>query len=325
MPGMAIRSFPVRVCIGESLFRPSVLPKHQPFQEFGLARAKGRLKVISHSPRRKYSKQAMKSFLASCALSALLPLSAAAQNLSDVVEARLLPGWRMENGRHMAALQLTLAPGWKTYWRAPGDAGIPPEFDWSGSANIRAAVTHWPTPGIFDQNGMRSVGYVGELTLPIEFAPARAGAPMTAQGQIVMGVCEEICIPVNLQVTAELPTGSGAGTGAIRAALADRPASAESAGVGRVVCSVEPIADGLRLTVTAELPRLPGTEQAVIEFADPTIWISEAVTSRSGGRLTAVADLVPPDAAPFAMARDGVRVTVLGSGKAVDIKGCTAS
>ncbi len=267
----------------------------------------------------------MRNVLKICALAALLPLPAPAQNLGDVVEARLLPGWRMDNGQHMAALQLTLAPGWKTYWRAPGDAGIPPEFDWSGSANIRAAVPHWPTPGIFDQNGMRSVGYTGVLTLPIEFAPRRPGAPMTAQGRIVMGVCEDICVPVNLQVTAELPMGTGAGAGAIQAALADRPVSAATAGVGRVVCTVEPISDGLRLTVTVDLPRLPGTEQAVIEFADPAVWISEAKTSRSGDRLRAVADMVPPEAAPFAMARDGVRVTVLSAGHAVDIRGCKAS
>ncbi len=259
-----------------------------------------------------------------CALAMLAPLSAAAQNLGEVVDAQLLPGWRMENGRHMAALRLTLAPGWKTYWRAPGDAGIPPQFDWSGSRNVRGAIAHWPTPGVFHQNGMRSVGYRDELTLPIEFAPATPGRPMTAEGRIVIGVCEDICIPVNMQVTAELPAGTGAGEGLIRAALADRPVSASDAGVGRVTCRVEPISDGLRLTVVAELPRLPGAEESVIEFADPAVWISEASTSRAGGVLTAVAELVPPQAAPFAMARDGVRLTVLGDGHAVDIQGCKA-
>ncbi|MEM0948776.1 MAG: protein-disulfide reductase DsbD domain-containing protein [Pseudomonadota bacterium] len=260
-----------------------------------------------------------------CALAVLLPLSAHAQSLDDVVDAQLLPGWRMENGRHMAALRLTLAPGWKTYWRAPGDAGIPPQFDWSGSANIRGAVPHWPTPSVFDQNGMRSVGYKNELTLPIEFAPQTPGKPMTATGRIVLGVCEDICIPVNLVVGAELPMEVGAGAGAIRDALGDRPISASKAGVGRVVCQVEPISDGLRVSVSAEMPRLPGLEQAVIEFSDPAVWVSEAQTSRDGSRLVAVVDMVPPEAAPFAMARDGVRLTVLGDGRAVDIQGCTAS
>ena len=139
---------------------------------------------------------------------------------------------------------------------------------------------------------------------------------MTAEGRIVMGVCEDICIPVNLAVRAELPMGQGVGEGAIRQALANRPDTAANAGVGRVECRVEPISDGLRVSISIEMPRLPGTEQAVIEFSDPAVWVSEAETTRSGGQLVAVADMVPPNAAPFAMARDGVRVTVLGGGHA---------
>ncbi len=267
----------------------------------------------------------MRRLLKMLMLALLLPSSAATQDLSDIVEGGLLPGWRMENGRHMAALRLTLAPGWKTYWRAPGDAGIPPHFDWTGSENVRMAKPHWPVPAVFWQNGMRSVGYEGEVTLPLEFVPDQPGQPMVVRGQAIVGVCEDICIPVTLRITADLPlSGEGAGTGAIRNALARRPMSAGEAGVGRVVCRAEPIADGLRLTVTVEMPRIGAEEQAVVEFTDQRVWISDAETRRTGNRLTAVAEMVPPEAQPFAMARDGVRLTVISGSRAVDIRGCAA-
>ena len=248
---------------------------------------------------------------------------ASAQMLDDVVDGRLLTGWRMEDGRHMAAIELRLAPGWKTYWRAPGDAGIPPRFDWSGSRNLSGMEAHFPVPDVFWQNGLRSIGYEDTLVLPIELAPKRANEAIQLNGTFQIGVCEEICIPVSLQFEAELPPRAGSGGDAIRAALADRPLTAAEAGVGRVICGVEPIADGVRVTVSVEMPRMASSEEIVVEFQDPEVWIAEAETVRDGGRVTAVTEMVPPNAQPFAMARDGVRITVLGGGRAVDISGCT--
>ena len=87
---------------------------------------------------------------------ALLAAPALATTQDDVLSAQLRPGWQMENGGHMAAVELQLAPGWKTYWRSPGDAGIPPTFDWSGSDNVRSVRIHWPAPLVFDANGMQT-------------------------------------------------------------------------------------------------------------------------------------------------------------------------
>jgi DsbC/DsbD-like thiol-disulfide interchange protein len=77
----------------------------------------------------------------------------------------------MENGGHMAAVELQLAPGWKTYWRSPGDAGIPPSFDWSGSENVKSVRLHWPAPEVFEANGMQTIGYHERLVLPVEITP----------------------------------------------------------------------------------------------------------------------------------------------------------
>lgn len=254
---------------------------------------------------------------------ALLPVAGAAlaQMPRDMVQAEMLPGWRDEGGAHVAALRLTLAPGWKTYWRAPGDAGIPPLFDWTGSENLSDVVISWPVPEVFHLNGMRSVGYSDIVTIPLTFRAADASAPIAVEGRIDIGVCEEICVPVSLAVEAQLPAG-GAADPRIVAALSDRPMTGDEAGVRSIDCAVEPISDGLRLTATVEMPRIGPSEAAVVEVAGQAIWVSEPEVSRSGDRLRTVADLVPPEAAPFALARDSLRFTIIADGLAVDIQGC---
>lgn len=252
-----------------------------------------------------------------------MTMAAPGQTFDDLVQAEVLPGWR-EGDSHMAAVRLSLAPGWKTYWRAPGDAGIPPRFDWGGTQNVSGVAIHWPIPIVFHENGYRSVGYDGDVTIPLQFVVPDAGAPVSLNARLEIGICEDVCVPVTLNLQGLLAPATGAGTAEIQGALADRPMTAREARVGDVVCKTEPISDGLRLSLAIDMPRLAESEEMVVELADPGIWVSEPKTARSGDQMTAVAELVPPEAKPFAMARQDVRITVLGGGRAVDIRGCTA-
>lgn len=256
-------------------------------------------------------------------LLALLACPATAMTQDDILQATLLPGWRMEGGHHMAGLSLALAPGWKTYWRSPGEAGIPPVFNWSGSQNVKAVHVHWPSPIAFHTNGMLTVGYKGGVVLPLEVVPEDPTQPVHLQARVDMGICKEICMPALVSLEADLPA-SGAEDRAIQAALIDRPETAGQAGLGRIACDIAPIADGLRLTATLVLPARGGEETVVFEAADASIWIGEAATQRQGGTLTSVADLVGSSGAPFALDRSGLRLTVLGHGRAVEIEGCPA-
>lgn len=241
-------------------------------------------------------------------------------DVAQVVQAAVLPGWQLKDGHRMAALRLTLAPGWHTYWRAPGDAGIPPSFDWSDSANLKAVKIHWPVPQMFDLGGMRSIGYENTLVLPLELTPKAAGTSIALHGKVALGVCHDICLPATLEVSAEL-SGRGAKDPAIARALAAGPESAARAGLTRAVCTVAPSSDGLRLTARLTLPPLGGSELAVIELPDPNVWISEAATTRKGRELTATADIVPPSQ-PFVLDRSALTITVLGQGRAVELHGC---
>lgn len=267
----------------------------------------------------------MKSFLPLALLSCLAgPVSAQGVTQSDIVEGTFREGWRMETGSRMTALHLRLAPEWKTYWRAPGDAGIPPSFDWAGSKNVKSVRFHWPTPDVFHTNGMQSVGYHDELVLPIEVIAKDPSRPVHLQARVDLGVCKDICVPATLDLTIDL-LGKGYADAVISAALRARPATAHEAGLTQIACTVEPIRDGLRLTAEVRLPPQGTNEVVVVEPGVPGVWVSEAQVNRVGDKMVAVVDMVPPSGAPFALDRRGVTVTVLGtSGRGVEISGCPA-
>ena len=255
---------------------------------------------------------------------AVAPGPAAAWSVDEVVEARILPGWRTAQGTHMAALKLTLAEGWKTYWRAPGENGVPPRFDWTGSENLVSVRMHWPRPTVFDDDGLRTIGFARELVLPMEVTLADDGAAARVMARIDLGVCETVCVPVTLHVDAPLPAVGAGGDGRIGAALAAVPEPAAAAGLTGAHCAIAPIADGLRLTATLDMPPLGGAEVTVIELADPAVWVSEASSRRDGNRLTAQADLMAMDGGAVMLERAALRITVLAEGRAVELTGCAA-
>jgi DsbC/DsbD-like thiol-disulfide interchange protein len=229
----------------------------------------------------------------------------------------------MENGGRMAAVELQLAPGWKTYWRSPGDAGIPPTFDWSGSENVKSVHIHWPAPRVFEANGMQTIGYHERLVLPVEVTPEDPSRPVRLSVEMSLGVCDEICMPAFVDLTADLAS-PGAADGAIQAALRSGAIAAGDAGVSAVSCRVDPIVDGLRLTARVRLPDPGHPEVVAFETGDRTIWVAEAITQREGGELVSMTELVPPDGAPFALDRSGITLTILAAGGAVEVKGCPA-
>lgn len=257
--------------------------------------------------------------LAVMALSATLP--ARAQSLGDILEAELLPGWQTESGAHMAAIRLTLASGWKTYWRSPGDAGIPPEISWTGSENLRGVKLLWPTPEVFHFNGMQSIGYSHEVVLPIEILPRDAARPVHLETAMDLGVCRDICVPARVQLASTL-SGKGKPDPAIRRALGAQPINARSLGLSATRCRLMPSGRGMKLAVDLTMPPMGADEVVVIETTDGNTWVSEARSHRQGKVLSAEADIASLDGRPLSFDRSTLRVTVLAGGKAAEASGC---
>jgi len=111
----------------------------------------------------------------------------------------------------LGGVALQLQPGWKTYWRSPGDSGVPPRFDFSKSDNVEAVTVLWPAPTKFDDGaGGHSLGYHDQIVLPLRIVTKNADKPVTLRADISYAVCEKICIPVDAR--AELAFTSVAST-----------------------------------------------------------------------------------------------------------------
>jgi DsbC/DsbD-like thiol-disulfide interchange protein len=99
------------------------------------------------------------------------------------------------------ALEIDLQPGWKTYWRDPGDAGVPPQVDVSKSANIASAAMRFPAPERFDEGFSKWAGYKHPVAFPIALTLKSPGEPATIEADVFLGICETICIPVQAKFT----------------------------------------------------------------------------------------------------------------------------
>ncbi|MCX8508889.1 MAG: hypothetical protein ORN49_08445, partial [Rhodobacteraceae bacterium] len=165
--------------------------------------------------------------------------------------------------------------------------------------------------------------YPDSLVLPIEFIPAKTGAPVSVTLKADIGVCEEICVPASFSLTADLPT-PGQPDPVIRAALASGPTDGHSLGLARPRCTVEPIRDGLRLHADIALPDAAKGDFAVIETADPGIWISPVEVQAGNGHLVQTSDMVPPAAKPFMLDRSSLRMTLFTArGDVIELTGCS--
>ena len=131
---------------------------------------------------------------------------------------------------YLAGVEITLAEGWKTYWRTPGDAGVPPQFDWAGSANLATIKVGYPAPRRMQEPGAETIGYTSAVIFPVEVVPHDPAKPVDLELKLEFGVCREICIPAEAKLSLALPPSQlvGDASPALLAALERVPRSPAS-------------------------------------------------------------------------------------------------
>lgn len=244
------------------------------------------------------------------------------QNLSRI---ELLPGWMRDDGWYMAAIRVELSPGWKTYWREPGANGIAPEFDWSASSNLTQVAYFWPTPGVYEDYGTRTIGYEHELILPVLLRPSQVSAPIRARLVMDYGVCDDICVPARSEATATFTAGPAANQELIGRSVALRPRSGRAAGMRSATCSLA--RNGADFVLNAAFTfsgRLQDMQAVVVESGSDAIWVSDTDHTQSGRNLSVEADLKHYGDGPMALNRDALRFTLIGTTHTIDIQGCQA-
>jgi DsbC/DsbD-like thiol-disulfide interchange protein len=137
----------------------------------------------------------------------------------------------------LAGVQLRLDKGWKTYWRNPGDSGVPPSFDFAGSTNLEHAEVLYPAPHRFaDANGV-AIGYDDEVVFPVKLTPERDGEPIELKLAFNYGLCKTLCVPNDVSLGLALPADAAARPGdaaLLEAALARVPKPSTAHGLPRI-------------------------------------------------------------------------------------------
>ena len=272
----------------------------------------------------------LKQILPGLALALALALAAGgtagAQSVASTgqsfVTVELLAGPPAENGTRMAGLAFDLAEGWKTYWRSPGAAGVPPEFDWSGSTNLAHAEVLWPTPEVFESFGIQTVGYGGRVVLPVRLVAERPGEAIAAELELRFGVCREICVLEEATLSGRFAPDDSAGALDVAEALNSLPPSGEHAGLRSATCRIEGAGETRRFEARLAFDE-PIRMPVVVVEAPKGAWFHHTRTEAAGRALTVRAKLGLADPGAW-VAREAIRFTVLGEGFAAEIEGCAA-
>ena len=203
-------------------------------------------------------------------------------------KARLVAGTVELAGRPalVAGVQLRMSSGWKTYWKSPGDSGVPPSFDWSGSTNLKHAEVLYPAPHRFAEANGWAIGYDDEIVFPVKITPEREGEPVELKLAFDYGLCKDLCIPND--VTLGLAVGADVGKGdalLIETFLARVP-KAGGPGVLPEVSQVEASFDGEspRLVVTASFPPGATATDLFIDAGDVFVPMPKALGPPEGGK-----------------------------------------
>jgi DsbC/DsbD-like thiol-disulfide interchange protein len=160
-----------------------------------------------------------------CVNNALAGEDASAWDGDSRSAVRLIGGsWSQEQSTPLpAGIEIRLKRGWHTYWRYPGDAGVPPRLDFSRSRNVKALRISWPAPRRIEEHGLSVIGYVKDVILPLAVVPQDPAAPVMLALNIDYAVCETLCVPQQATAQLAIAAGHSSQDGALAAAVARVP------------------------------------------------------------------------------------------------------
>ena len=148
-------------------------------------------------------------------------------------EARLVAA-----GPDIAGFEIRLAPNAITYWRDPGEAGVPPTLDFSGSVNVASVAPIFPAPTrIVEADGSVAFGWRDGVVIPLKVQPADPAKPVMLKLHANYAVCEKLCLPAEAKLSLTLPSGPSPEAALVQKALAAAPREAEPKAFGEIVAA----------------------------------------------------------------------------------------
>ena len=247
------------------------------------------------------------------------------QSLADTLGlkyAQILTGWQNNNGSHTAAVEINLETGWKTYWHTPGVAGIPPNFSFVGSSNLRDVKFKWPSPILFGDTDVWSIGYKDRLVLPMIITPQDPKKNVELNLNADIGICDTVCVPAELSMTATLLPKHTKRQAKVVAALASQPQSPKAVGAKDVICDFSMSQGEVLVSVDLSLPILGRREVIILHYADPDVWVQNKIAERRGNILSGSGIIHHTAGTMAAIDRSKIALSVVSETTAADVGTC---
>ncbi len=222
-------------------------------------------------------------------------------------------------------LEIRLKSGWKTYWRSPGDAGLPVEIDWTGSANLAGAALRYPVPERFTLFDFETFGYGGTVILPIDAKKENSGGAVDLRAGVDLLVCAEVCIPYRADLALALPAGPGTPSAhahdIARFVSAIPPIDADGAGINGLTLEGADFRAGAPAAIVVRARAEPAFAVPDVYVEGPAGWSFAKPVARfaEGGRAATltIPAAAGPGAAPMA-AGGQVTLTLVDGARAVE-------
>lgn len=226
----------------------------------------------------------------------------------------------------VAGIHVKLDDGWKTYWRNPGDAGLPPSFDWSGSRNLKSAKVLWPAPVRFKDSAGTSYGYKKEVVFPVLVEAQDPAKPVELHLRLEYAVCADICIPAEAELSvSSKPSGffSRSYSGLLEAYLAKVPVKLDP-GKGKAIgvqsATAKLSGDNPELVFEAKFPAETSSRDLFVEGPEGFYLPPSKVAADEGnGRVRYRIDLTKGDD-PKELAGKSVIVTLVSDKAQAEVR-----
>jgi len=234
----------------------------------------------------------------------------------------IIRGWRQSDDIHIAAINIKLEDGWKTYWRVPGIGGIAPILNWEKSKNIKNISQIWPTPNIYNEYGLQTIGYKDELLLPLQIQPIDKKQPIHLSITIDFGICSDVCVPIQTAVEERLPERTSIGKKNILDTLEKAILSGNVSPFKIVKCNIVPIKDGFEVNAFFEgLASFDKDTLGVVEYpVKQNGWINQKASLVSGNQLNVHATVY--NKSIHFIDRSDLTLTIFTKNKAFEFDGC---
>ena len=258
----------------------------------------------------------MKLIFASAALLVLLagsPLHASSSDWFETDGARIrlvTVGKPDAQGKLNGILDIELKPGWKTYWRDPGDAGVPPTIDVSANPDITKVEFSFPAPQRHDEGDFKWAGYDHPVALPVTFTLKDPAESTAIDAAVFLGVCETICVPVQAKLAvdpADDPDNPD-DAAAVSAAFSKIPPAATPD------FGVRPVekAGGAKAALQATFPGDPATAELFISGEEGYLFSTPVREERDGKTFFSL-EVTRPDETPTGLGLHYTLVTDAGA------------